>query len=201
MSDTLNNKRAGAWLPWSAVEVLLCLRLRPCSQWQVFLAVLLTSARHGGRDAKLGIDDLCDLTGLAPRTVKGAVSALQKSGFIVRVRRNYLLSVPLLHHNAVVSSRSKATGLIGYHRSPFTKKQNATITTILSKIYGLRGIDGLSLIISPEFAVRLGYNEPTSYAQAYEKLKSTGTRILAEIFVKSLVAMYNSENIQGQALL
>ena len=80
MSGTLNNK--GAWLPWVVVEALLRLRLRPCSQWQVYLAVLLTSARYGGKDAKLGIDDICNLTGLSPRTVKGAVAALCKSGIL-----------------------------------------------------------------------------------------------------------------------
>ena len=130
-ADIFNKKRAGAWLPWSAAETLLRLRLRPCSHWQVFLAVLLVSARHGGKDAKLGIDDLCDLTGLSPRTVKAAVSALCKNGLLVRVRRSRLLSVPFLHNVKIPS-----------HLSPFTKKQDVTIATILSKISELRGIDG-----------------------------------------------------------
>ena len=190
MSDISNKKRAGAWLPWSVVEAMLRLRLRPCSQWQVFLAVLLVSARHGGRDAKLGIDDLCDLTGLAPRTVKGAVSALCKSGYLVRVRRSRLLRIPLLPE----TQRSD-------HRSPFTKNQDTAIASILSKISELRGIDGLSLIIPAEFAVRLGFNSSTSYAQAYEILKSTGNRDLTGIFVESLMALYNHESIQGRELL
>lgn len=185
MPDISNKKRAGAWLPWSVVEVLLLLRLRPCSQWQVYLAVLLVSARHGGRDAKLGIDDLCDLTSVSPRTVKSAVSALCKSGLLVRVRRSRLLSVPLLHHGIVATS----------HKSSFTKKQDAAIASIVARINGLRGIDGLSLIIPAEFAVRLGYCTPTSYAQAYEELKSTGTRVLAGIFVQAVMALYNYKSI------
>ena len=166
---------------------LLQLRLRPASQWQVFLTVLLTSVRYGGQDAKLGIDDLCNLTGLSSRTVKGAVSALCKSGYLVRVRRSRLLSVPLLHHSVVV-----------HHRSSFTKKQDATIASILSKISELRGIDGLSLIISPEFANRLGYSGDVSYVQAYEELKLSGSQSQAGIFVEAILALYNSNQIQGQ---
>lgn len=166
------------------------MRLRPCSRWQVYLTVLLTSARYGNQDAKLGIDDICEVTGLAPRTVKGAVSALCKSGLLVRVRRNRLLRVPLLHDTRDTD-----------HQSPFTRKQDITIASISGKIYDLRGIDGLSLIIPTEFAVRLGFNSPTSYALAYEELKSTGTRALAGIFVEAVVALYNHESIQGRELL
>lgn len=191
MQDTLNKKRIGAWMSWSVVEDLLRLRLRPCSQWQVFLTVLLVSARHGCRDAKLGIDDICRITGLAPRTVKGAISDLQKNGLIVRVGRARRLSVPLLHDSTMATD----------HSSPFTKRQDLAITSILSKIYQLRGIDGGALIIPEQYAIRLGLNSPINYALAYEILKFTGTRALAGIFVESLVALYNSESIQGQSFL
>ena len=193
MSDTLNKNKLGAWLPWPVVETLLQLRLRPASQWQVFLTVLCTSARYGNKDAKLGIDDICRITGLAPRTVKGAVSALCKSGLLVRVRRSRLLRVPLLQHNTVAIDR--------HHKSPFTSKQDATISPILTRINDLHGIDGLSLIIPTEFAARLGYLSPTSYALAYEELKSIGTRSQAGIFVESLMALCNYESVQGRELV
>ena len=189
MSDTLNRNRAGAWLPWSVVKTLLQLRLRPGSRWQVYLAVVLTSARYGGKDAKLGIDDLCDLTGLSPRTVKSAVAVLCKSGLLVRVRRSRLLPVPLLYDTKIID-----------HWNTFTKKQDATIATILARIRELRGIDWEILIIPEEYAVRLGYCSPMTFAQAYEKLKSTGTRSQAGIFVEALVALYNSDQVQGQEL-
>ena len=64
---------------------------------------LLISARYSGQDAKLGIDDICDLTGLAPRTVKGAVSTLRKSGLWCEWAAARLMSVPLLHHGAVAT--------------------------------------------------------------------------------------------------
>ena len=191
MSNTLSEKKVGAWLSWPVVVALLQLQLNFCPRWQVYLAVLLTSARYGGQDAKLGIDDLCDLTGLSPRTVKSAVSALCKSGLLVRVRRSRLLRVPLLH--SVISG-------ITLHKSHFTRKQDITIASLLDEIRDLCGIDGLSLIIPVEFAVRLGFNTPTSYAQAYKKLKSTGTRGPAGIFVEAILPLYNSHSIQGKEL-
>jgi hypothetical protein len=80
-------RQPGAWLAWSAVSALCRLDLRPPSSWQVLLAVVSTSARYGGREARLGIDDLCRLTGLAPRTVKRAVAALIARKLLVRVGR------------------------------------------------------------------------------------------------------------------
>lgn len=189
-TDNGTHKKTGAWLPWSVVEPLLRLRLRPCSRWQVYLAALLTSARYGGRDAKLGIDDICRITGLAPRTVKGAISDLQKSGLIVREGRARRLSVPLLHDNTITADCA----------TPFTKKQDLAITSILSKISELRGIDGGTLIVPDEYAVRLGLSSSVSYTLAYEILKLTGTRALAGIFVEALVALYNSDQIQGREL-
>ena len=105
-----------------------------------------------------------------------------------RARR---LRVPLLHDNNI---------LITGHTSPFTKKQDAAIASILSKINELRGIDGSSLIVPEEYAMRLGLSNTVSYSLAYEILKLTGTRILAGIFVESLVALYNDESIQGREL-
>ena len=191
MPDISNKKRAGAWLPWSVAESLLRMRLRPCSRWQVYLAVLLVSARYGNQDAKLRIDDICEITGLAPRTVKGAVSALCKSGLIVREGRTRLLSVPLLHQSTTSTD----------HHNPFRKNQDAAIASILSKISLLRGIDAGTLIVPEEYAVRLGLSNSVSYSLAYEMLKLTGTRALAGIFVESLVALYNSDQIQGKELL
>ena len=153
----------------------------------------VTSARYGGKDAKLGIDDICRITGLAPRTVKGAVSALCKSGLLVRVRRSRLLRVPLLQHNTVAIDR--------HHKSPFTKQARCYYCFHFARINDLHGIDGLSLIIPVEFAVRLGYLSPTSYALAYEELKSTGTRSQAGIFVESLMALCNYESVQGRELV
>ncbi len=85
--------KPGAWLDWSTVSILCKLDLRPPSLWQVFLAVSFTSARYGGRDAKLRIDDLCRMTDLASRTVKGAVAELIARNLLSRVGRYGCLRV------------------------------------------------------------------------------------------------------------
>ena len=80
-------KTPGAWVPWPGVEALCRLKLKPSSHWQVLLAVYLTSMRYGGREAKLSIAGIARMTGLAERTVKGAVAALVKEKLVVRVGR------------------------------------------------------------------------------------------------------------------
>ena len=86
---------AGAWLPWSQVKALCRLRLRPASHGQVFVAVLMTSARYGGREAHLGVGDLAEMTGLAPRTVKAALTGLIGRKLLVRKGRYRRLAVNL----------------------------------------------------------------------------------------------------------
>ena len=85
--------KPGAWLDWPTVSILCRLDLRPPSLWQVFMAVLLTSLRYGGGDARLSVDDLSLMTGLSARTVKGAVAALIGRGLLTRVRRYGCLRV------------------------------------------------------------------------------------------------------------
>jgi len=85
----------GAWLTWPNALAVCRLDLRPPSLWQVFLAVSFTSARYGGGEARLSIDDLCRMTGLAPRTVKGAVADLIARKLLVRVGRYRCLRVNL----------------------------------------------------------------------------------------------------------
>ncbi len=83
----------GAWLPWPMALALCRLDLRPPSHARVFLAVAFTSARYGGGEARLGIADLAEMTGLSPRTVKEAVSALVTRGLLTRVGRYKCLKV------------------------------------------------------------------------------------------------------------
>jgi hypothetical protein len=61
----------------------------------VLLAVLMTSARYGGREAWLGIDDLVRMTGLASRTVKAALGALIDRKLVTRVGRYRRLVINL----------------------------------------------------------------------------------------------------------
>lgn len=89
-------RQVGAWLPWPVVEKLCRLDLRPPSHRRVFLAVLLTAARYGGAEAYRTVAELTELTGLAPRTVKAALSALVQRDLLIRTARYQRLHVPWL---------------------------------------------------------------------------------------------------------
>lgn len=88
-------RTTGAWVPWPTAEAMFGLQLRPPSLWQVLHAVVLTSARYGGRDARLGIADLAQMTGLSHRTIKGALTKLVELRILSRVGRYRRLRVNL----------------------------------------------------------------------------------------------------------
>jgi len=77
----------GAWLPWPAVQELVRLNLRRPSHWKVYLAILLTCARYGGGEARLGVKELAEVTGLGERTVKDALRELQSRRLLARPGR------------------------------------------------------------------------------------------------------------------
>jgi hypothetical protein len=177
-------------LAWPVVEAVLRLKLRPASRWRVFLAVLLVSARYGGRDARLGIDDLARLTGLAPRTVKAALTALRNGGLIVRVRRARLLRVPLL--TIKLPARPEL--------SAFTRRQEVLIAAVLAEASDLLGSDAGNLTLPPDFAQQLGLRWPVTYGRAYARVKRSASRRIAAIFVGAVLALRRDERVQGRDL-
>jgi hypothetical protein len=68
----------------------------------------MTSAGYGGRDARLGIDDLVQLTGLARRTVKAALAVLIARGLLVRIGRYRRLRVNLGGEAGVVGGATSS---------------------------------------------------------------------------------------------
>ena len=86
------NKR-GAWIPQNIVESLSRLRLRPASHWQVYLVVLLTWCRYGGKEARLSIRQIAEQASLSCRTVQRAVSALVVQNLLRRVGRYEVFEV------------------------------------------------------------------------------------------------------------
>lgn len=87
-----------ARVPADVYERVVRLRdLRPASRWQVFLLILLTSCRFGGRPAYLSVADIAAKTGLSARTVKAALADLLAAGLVRRDGRYKRLVVPLLH--------------------------------------------------------------------------------------------------------
>ena len=86
----------GAWVPWLLVERAQRLRLRPTSRWQVFFAILVTSCRFGGKEARLTVQQIAERTGLSTRTVKGSLVDLIRAGHVRRMGRYGRLVVTLL---------------------------------------------------------------------------------------------------------
>ena len=74
-------KGQGVWIPREIAVCLPRLTLRPPSRWQVFMVVLLTWCRYGCTEARLSIQDICEATGLARRTVQAALAALISLGW------------------------------------------------------------------------------------------------------------------------
>lgn len=87
------SKGNGAWVPWEIASRLPRIDLRPQSRWQVFLAVLMTWCRYGCQEAKLGVRDLCQITGLSARTVKSSLADLESHGLVRRVGRYGRLTI------------------------------------------------------------------------------------------------------------
>ena len=77
-------KGQGVWIPREIAVCLPRLTLRPPSRWQVFMVVLLTWCRYGCTEARLSIQDICEATGLARRTVQAALAALISLGLVQR---------------------------------------------------------------------------------------------------------------------
>ena len=88
-------RQHGVWLPNDMAEKVYRLQLGPASSWRVFLAVLFTAARFGGRDAFLSAARISEMTGLASRTVKSALKNLIQLGLLTRPARYRHLRVNL----------------------------------------------------------------------------------------------------------
>ena len=221
--DGQRHRRIGAWLPWSVATALCRLELRTGSHWRVFLTVLLVSARYGGRDAHLGVEDLARMTGLATRTVKAALAALRARGLIERIGRTRRLSVPLLagaqstgvpvidrptRHHGRGSRRREPSRPEGEERepdseqSPFTGRQESVLAAVLAEASTLLGADAAALALPVEDAERLGLSPPVTYGMAYEqlRLRRAADPVRARAFVEAVLALHHDERVQGQDL-
>ena len=176
----------GAWLPWAIVEQVVKLDLKPVSRYRVFLAVLATSARFGGRNTKLGIEDLVELTGLSVRTVKSSLADLEALGLIERPARYRLLSVPML---AAIAERNRGR--------LFSRSQESAMRRALREAAELLGSDPLDLDLSPEWAGRLGISGPVTYRTARESITPDSSR---RLYVGAILSLHQDERVQGRDL-
>ncbi len=86
-------KGMGVWIPLDIAVHLPRLALRPPSMWQVFIVILTVWCRYGCREARLGIRDLSEATGLSRRAVQTALSMLISNGLVRRIGRRGRLEV------------------------------------------------------------------------------------------------------------
>lgn len=202
-----SSDRIGACSPWTAVRAIFQMRLPAGSRRQLFLAIMLSSACYGNRDARLGIADLAKLTGLAPRTIKTAVAALINAGLVVRVKRCRYLRVTLpvreddddnrhenhQQHQRVDQKRDRTSGI-------FTVRQLETILGVLADVSALSGADAGSLTLPATVAGRLGLAVGTTYAEAVELIGRSGTRKQAHVLTGAILGLRRDERVQGKDL-
>ena len=102
------------------------LRLARSSSWQVLLAIV--SAAGPDASAELSIGEIARITGLSPRTVKGALAGLVRAAVVVRLARYRRLCVPLLL-------------TAGPGRRGFTARQTAAVKRAMDQVSALRMAD------------------------------------------------------------
>jgi hypothetical protein len=176
--------------------------------------VLVTSSRYGGGEARLGIEDITRLTGLATRTVKGALAELLTRGLLVRIGRTRRLTVSLRDgsrsagvvprheqkgHRRTAGRQSGAAEVPHPPRQPgFSFRQQSIITAVLAEARELLGEDPRALDIPAVQAERCGFSALVTYGDAYEQLSRSATPGQAAAFTRAVLALRLDERIQGQ---
>jgi hypothetical protein len=197
--------------------------------WQVFLAVLLTACRYGGRDAYLSEVDLVRMTGLSMRSVKMAVSLLVGQGILTRPKRYRHLHVTLgaalaeggdSHLTPNPSSTGGAdkpaprrgklictspTSIISSSfnkecAGTFSNKQQSVIVDVLAEVTELLGADAGELTLPDAVADQLNLAANSTYTQAQGAIAVSGNKTQARDFVKAVLALRQDPRVQGEEL-
>jgi Helix-turn-helix domain len=209
----------GAWVPWRLVERLCRLELRPPSVQRVLLAIVLTACRYGGWEARLGVDDLAQRTGLSPRTVKSALALLISRGFISRQGRYRRLVVNLLPESEPAGEAPElaprtckqpcpspisieVSSITSEMKAPsiFSPRQQAVIDGVLTEATELLGSDAGCLILPEDQASQLGLTPGITYQEARRFVAQGGNRRLARDFVKAILSLRHDWRVQGDEL-
>ena len=171
------------------------LDLSPPSRWRVFLALVLDASdktRCGDLVAELSIADLAHTTGLCPRTVKAATADLCARGLVERVGRYRYLRIILPVVKVIPRTPVPESSLT------FTARQTALITTVLAEASTLLGADARQLNMRcPE---RVGISPPVTFGEAYERLQAGASATQLSAYVRAVLALVRSEQVQGTDL-
>jgi hypothetical protein len=184
-----NEPDRGSWLPRHVAERLARLDLRRPSSWRVFLAVLTTSARYGGRDALLGVDDLARMTGLGARTVKLALSELLAAGLVERVGRAGRLRAPMLHERPEAAVPPA-----------FTARQRAAVTRALREASLLLGRDAGLIALDADQAAAVGLEAGVTLRDAQKLLEVTADRRRTMAFVGLVLGLRHGAAVAGEPM-
>jgi hypothetical protein len=171
--------------------------------------VLGTSRRYGGKDAKLEVDDLVRLTGLARRTVQVALSRLMAMGLVVRVGRYGVLRVNLPGGGAprkrrrVCASPTSLYVLLDIEvmgAGVFSARQQRLIADVLAEASELLGADASQLTLPIPGAERLGLPARTTFGEAFRIINVGDDRAAARDFTRLVLGLRQDERVQGEEL-
>jgi hypothetical protein len=181
------------------IRALPRLDLSPTSRWRVFLAVLLSAARHGDQDARLSIADLAHLTGLCPRTVKTSLADLRARGLVERVGRYRRLRIHLHVPDEPKRAPPRNPGRSTPESSrTFTARQEALIVTVLAEVSALLSADARSLPFPAP--ARVGLRGPSTFGDVYERLRGGASAGQLSAYVRAVLGLVHDKRIQGEEL-
>jgi hypothetical protein len=153
------------------------LRLARSSSWQVLLAIV--SAAGPDASAELSIGEIAGITGLSPRTVKGALAGLVRAAVVVRLTRYRRLRVPLLL-------------TAGLGRRGFTARQTAAVKRAMDQVSALRMADARGWVMPGADCVAVGLAPGTTYGEAFESLVDPA---LCRKFVGIVLTLRHSDGV------
>jgi hypothetical protein len=188
-----DNVSSGVWLPESVSTALPRLDLSPPSRWRVFLALVLDAAKRETDVAELAVADLVHTTALAPRTVKAALADLRARGLVERVGRYRRLRIRLPRIDQSLGCPN-VSGNASANRT-FTARQAALVETVISEASTLLGTDAGQLTMRHPGSI--GLSPPVTYGEAFERLKAGASGPQLSAYVRAVLALVRSEQVQG----
>ena len=129
-ANTASQTDRGAWVPWPVVEGVCRLDLPRPSLWRVYLAVLLTSQRYGGGEARLTTKEIASMTALSPRTVERALADLQAIGVIRRVGRRGRLMATATDNTVAVPRPLRTDNTVAVPDNSTEQTRPATVLSV-----------------------------------------------------------------------
>jgi hypothetical protein len=127
---------------------------------------------------------MAEATGLAPRTVKSAISSLKQLGFVERIGGR--------------TGQIRVTLPLVEPKTGFTRRQTVAINRLLDRASKLIGGDAWRLVCT-SFEL-LGVPQWSTVKEAYEALQTASTPSQRRQFVQIVIELVNSKEVRGREL-